>query len=213
MAGYSVDDRVEVLWQGELFTADGNLNGTQRCEQLERSRTAKEVIEVPFPDAVDVQYEIDGSVGKDLTAEAHGLRLLPDRSPEAEIATNVVHVDADVSDDDEDEEEGGAKQAEVRLVDGYISVETARSMLAAQAQTVQPTNTAAFAAQAYMAQLFQLQVHAHGLSQAQAMRASNAAPIGNNPMHWSGFNSVRAPHTPPSSPPVHRIHPATRINR
>ena len=97
-----------------------------------------------------------------------------------------------------------------------ISVEMARSMLAAQSQTAQPnaTNNAAFAAQAYMAQLFRLQAQAQGLAQAQAMQAGSRHP-GNMPAHM--INSVRAPLGPPSSPVLFPsslcIHPATHFHR
>ena len=105
MAGYSVGDRVEVLWQGELFAA--------------------EVIRTPSPDTVDVVYEIDGTVGEDLTAEGHGLRLLPDRNSDdgdggehggssaammpKGNASDVGDADADEEDEDGDEGEGGKK--------------------------------------------------------------------------------------------------------
>ena len=72
MAGYSVGDRVEVLWHGELFNA--------------------KVIQVPFPDVFDVVYEIDGSVGKDLTEKEHRLRLLPPLStPKARMPHKSVY--------------------------------------------------------------------------------------------------------------------------
>ena len=58
MAGYSIGDRVEVRWQAELFDAA--------------------VIHVHSPGSVDVEYDIDGSVGVFLTAEEHGLKLLGD---------------------------------------------------------------------------------------------------------------------------------------
>ena len=52
MSGYAVGDRVEVLWEGELFDA--------------------EVIKLHASGAVDVAYDINGSVGMHLTAEDHG---------------------------------------------------------------------------------------------------------------------------------------------
>lgn len=56
MAGYSVGDRVEVLWEDELFDA--------------------EVIKLHASGAVDVAYDINDSVGVHLTAEDDGLKLL-----------------------------------------------------------------------------------------------------------------------------------------
>ena len=58
MADYSIDDRVEVRWQAELFD------------------TA--VTEVHPGGKVDVRYGIDGSAGIFLTAKKHGLKLLGD---------------------------------------------------------------------------------------------------------------------------------------
>jgi len=65
MSRYTIGDRVEVLWQGELFAAT--------------------VIYIHEAEgACDAAYEIDDSVGVFLTAEEHGLKLLPDRPEEAE---------------------------------------------------------------------------------------------------------------------------------
>ena len=58
MSGYSVGDRVEVLWEDELFEAA--------------------VIKVHTEGDVDVAYDVSDSVGVHLTAEDHGLKLLPD---------------------------------------------------------------------------------------------------------------------------------------
>ena len=69
MSGYTIGDRVEVQWQGELFAAT-----VIRIHEAEG--------------ACDAAYEIDGSVGMFLNAEEHGLKVLPDRpeKAEAEIA-------------------------------------------------------------------------------------------------------------------------------
>ena len=65
MLGYKIGDRVEVLWQGELFAAT--------------------IIYIHDAEgACDAAYEIDDSVGVFLTAEEHGLKLLPARPNEAE---------------------------------------------------------------------------------------------------------------------------------
>ena len=53
MAGYSVGDRVEVLWEDELFDAA--------------------VIKVHALGAIDVVYDINNSVGVHWTAEDYGL--------------------------------------------------------------------------------------------------------------------------------------------
>ena len=60
MAGYSVGDRVEVLWEDELFDA--------------------EVITLHASGAVDVAYDINDSVGVHLTAEDHGLNCCRETS-------------------------------------------------------------------------------------------------------------------------------------
>ena len=65
MSGYTIGDRVEVQWQGELFAAT-----VIRIHEAEG--------------ACDAAYEIDGSVGVFLNAEEHGLKVLPDRPEEAE---------------------------------------------------------------------------------------------------------------------------------
>ena len=55
----AVGKRVEVLWKGEPFDA--------------------KVLQIHASGKVDVQYEIDGNVGIFLTAEKHGLKVLPDK--------------------------------------------------------------------------------------------------------------------------------------
>lgn len=61
MSGYSVGDRVEVLWKGTLYAAN-----------------------IVYVDAnegwCDAVYEIDNFVGVYLTAEEHGLKLSPYRA-------------------------------------------------------------------------------------------------------------------------------------
>ena len=57
MAGYSVGDRVEVLWN------DGPYDAT--------------VIKVYSGGAVDVTHDANNSLGVFLTADEHGLKLLP----------------------------------------------------------------------------------------------------------------------------------------
>lgn len=56
MAGYSVGDRVKVLWN------DGPYNAT--------------VVKVYSHGAVDVTHDLNDSVGVFLTAKEHGLKLL-----------------------------------------------------------------------------------------------------------------------------------------
>lgn len=54
---YTVGDRVRVLWQGALYDAA--------------------VIKVnPTGEKIDVEYDVDGTVGKHLTVEEHGLKKL-----------------------------------------------------------------------------------------------------------------------------------------
>ena len=60
---YAIGNRVEVRWKAKPFAAT--------------------VIHVHSAGTVDVVYDIDGSVGVSLTAEAHGLRLLPDEEKKA----------------------------------------------------------------------------------------------------------------------------------
>ena len=65
MAGYSVGDRVEVLWHDELYPA--------------------KVFKLHSSGKVDVVYEIDNTVGVFLTAKEHGLKLLPDKKEEQPV--------------------------------------------------------------------------------------------------------------------------------
>ena len=58
MAGYSIGDRVEVLWLKALYPAN--------------------VTKLHSSGKVDVVYEINNTVGVFLTAKEHGLKLLPE---------------------------------------------------------------------------------------------------------------------------------------
>ena len=59
MAGYSIGDRVEVLWLKALYTA--------------------KVIKLHSSGKMDVVYEMNNTVGVFLTAKEHGLKLLPEK--------------------------------------------------------------------------------------------------------------------------------------
>ena len=59
MAGYSIGDRVEVLWLKALYPA--------------------KVTKLHSSSKVDVVYEMSKTVGVFLTAKEHGLKLLPEK--------------------------------------------------------------------------------------------------------------------------------------
>ena len=94
MSGYKIGDRVEVLWQGELFAA-----AIIYIHEVEG--------------ACDAAYEIDDSVGVFLTPEEHGLKLLPARPrvAEAEIAgASINSVDDPGNGGSDDTSEGAPKR-------------------------------------------------------------------------------------------------------
>ena len=66
MAGYSIGDRVEVLWN------DGPYDAT--------------VIKVYSGGAVDVTHDANKSLGVFLTAKEHGLKLLPEKQKQKVVA-------------------------------------------------------------------------------------------------------------------------------
>ena len=72
MADYSIGDRVQVRWQATLFDAA--------------------VIEVYLNGTVDVVYDIDGTVGKFLTAKEHGLMLLGDEENDTDLLPTTMHL-------------------------------------------------------------------------------------------------------------------------